>query len=65
MKTYIKWLRLWLATKLLGFMAPNYCLVKALRNDGQIEWDGGKILGGEGGDRVVPVGLFEIVEESQ
>ncbi len=55
----MKLLRLWLAIKLLGFMHPNDCLVRALRSDGQVQWDGGRIIFGQ---RVVPIGLSGLIE---
>lgn len=57
----INHLRLWLAIKLLGFMAPNTCLVRACRYDGSVEWDGGKLLTGT---TVTPIGLGGLLENA-
>jgi hypothetical protein len=58
-----RYVRLWLATKLLGFMRPGTALVLAERSCGTIEWDGGQLVSGT---RIVPIGLVGlVVDEDQ
>lgn len=57
--TLVRWLRLWLACRLLGFMPVNTLLVRARRSDGSVQWDGGVIVEGR---RCRPVGLPYLVE---
>ncbi|MDH4449642.1 MAG: hypothetical protein QE265_03505 [Rhodoferax sp.] len=55
-------LRLWVATKLLSFMGPNYFLIKAQRVDGTLEWDGGRL---DEGKYWRPVGIDGLINPDE
>lgn len=58
----LRWLRLWIATKLLAFVPPCGCLVRAVREDGSVEWDGGMLMSGT---RIAPCGLSRLVDPDE